>query len=571
MHGTNPPFSMRNVVKDQLFVNDGRAQETLDKLVDLMATEGTIFRQGDGSAMRGVIIRELTAAEIAANQRRKIATPPGLLLPAVLNECHVQDFAETNFEVVKRCKTRGQNNPYEDRPADFPTELARRAVKSRLHSLRTLRGMAYAPIMRGDGTIIGDPEYDDETALWIVAGLPNLNIPAVPTKQDATAAYDILKELVSEHPFETDADRVASVGQIMTAALRPSMQNAPLLVADAAYPRTGKDFLLITCALVGTGYKPTVAGMGDTADEQKKRIGWVLLHGAPFIVMGNINGRLTSAELAQYLTDGGVATRNYGTTGGAKWAPNGNVLGASGNNITLGGDLNERDCASRQDAGMEFPGHRKFKRSPHDDVRNDRARYLGAALTIARWVVRGTDYTAPDISNFNGFDDFNRLIRAPLFVLTGTDPLERAQDALVAARQTRSDRELIDALEALFGHTNPFAVRDIVAELKKNYVTPGDPDPFDILRDTKTLSYKLINARGRRGTNKQLRHIKRPPAGADVAWYQLEALGQAATPNQSQWPPPPPSAPPPPPSSTPPTPPPSPNSPTPDSEFGVDP
>lgn len=520
-------FTVRSVVREQLVMNDGHAQETLKELAAVMATTGAIFQQGSGDAQRGVIIRALTEAEIKA---MKVSMPHGLLLPAPLTAADVQDFAEQHFDVVKLRKL-PNSGKYEARPADFRAELAHRFIKARLMALRPLCGVAYTPIIRSDGTIVTTPGYDAATQLWIVDAVPKLSVPQTPGRRDAEGALGCLRALVTEHPFEQEADRVAGVAQLMAPALRASMERAPMLVTDANYARTGKDYLVGTASLIGTGFRPTVFTLNEAREEQQKRIGSALLLGAPMISLNNINGRLASDELAAYLTEGGCITRAYATVGGAKWAPNGNTIVASGNNIMLAGDLPERSVTSRQDAHMEFPGERKFNGSPHKDVLGDRGKYLSAVFTIALWAVRGTDYTSPsEMAGSGGFDDFNRLIRGPLLALTGVDPLKRARGEMQTARQHQPDRDLVDALTSLIEHKaakvkadEPFCVRDIQAELKRHHVGQDEADPWAVLRH-KDLPYRLRRARGRRGATMQFVSIERPSNGADVAWYKLVPL-----------------------------------------------
>jgi hypothetical protein len=334
-----------------------------------------------------------------------------------------------------------------------------------------------------------------------------------------------LHELLTEHPFETDNDRVAGIALLMTPALRASMQRAPLLIADAPYGRTGKDYLMGTAALIGTGRRPVVVSLSENREEQQKRIGHALLLGAPVIVLTNINGLLRSDELAAWLTEGGVVTRAYGTVGGAKYAPNGGTMMANGNNIELGGDLPERHIGSRQDARMEYPGDRTFTRDPHGDVLADRGKYVAAVFGLARYAIRGVDYQAPSVSGLGGFDEFNRLIRAPLLALTGTDPVSRAKQQITVSRQHRPERALIDALADLFAAEVSFCARDIARELQSRYVQPGEDDPWEPLRGKQQdLGYRLRRAIGKRGSNRRLTTAEKPQGGPDVSYYQLEPL-----------------------------------------------
>jgi hypothetical protein len=292
--------------------------------------------------------------------------------------------------------------------------------------------------------------------------------------------------------------------------------------------------MLATAALIGTGNKPAIFTLNEAREEQQKRLGSALLLGAPVVSLNNVNGKLASDELAAYLTEGGCITRAYATVGGTKFAPNGNVISASGNNIMLGGDLPERALVSRQDAKMERPSDRIFQGSPHNDVRADRGKYLAAVFTIARWVIRGADYQPPKMGGFGGFDDFNCLIRAPLLALTKIDPLERSCGEMQTTRQHQSDRVLVDALSSLVetegvlktqlvSTEGRFCLKDIQNELRRHLVEQDGSDPWALLRH-ESLPYRLQRARGRRGSTAQLVSTDKPIGGADVAWYQLVPL-----------------------------------------------
>lgn len=509
----------------KLVLADGRAQDILNTLEDALAEGGNIFRQGEGPNLRGVIVQELTQARRKQLiQRQAINVPPGLLLPVLLTESHVQDYAEREFMVLRQAWNK-KTNQTEEKPADFRTALAKRLIQARLASLRPLRGIAYAPIMRRDGTLVRDPGYDPATQLWLVDTIPPFAVPDSPTKPEAEAAYNGLCRLLTEHPFETEEDRVGGVAHLMAAALRPSAERMPLLVADAPYGRTGKDFLLATAALVGSGFPPIIVALSDSREEQAKRIGHALLLGGPFVNLSNLNGTLRADEISPWLTEGGVVTRAYGTVGGPKFAPNGGMLATSGNNIIVGGELPERSCWVRQNARMENPGERTFKQDPHQMVRGDRGAWLAHVFTIARWAVCGADYQAPAVGGFGGFDEFNRLIRAPLMALTGHDPCWRLPGELEAARQNEPARPLIDALATLFQVKEAFCAHDINQKLKAKPPVPGLTDDLAPLRDDQQkLGYRLKKAVGKHGSDVTLEATVKPKGGRATAYYQLLAL-----------------------------------------------
>jgi hypothetical protein len=509
----------------KLVTGNGRAQTVLNALEGALIEGGDIFRQGEGPSLRGVILREPTEKQRRALERQGIRGTRGLPLPIPLTQGHVQDFAERHFTIVRFWRN-PKTVEVKELPADLPPAMATRLIEARLDGLRPLRGIAYTPILRPDGAIYAAPGYDPDSELWLTDP-PAFMLPERPSETDARGYYATLLELLDEHPFDTEQDKVAGVALLMTPALRASMERAPLLIADAPYGRTGKDYLCGTASLIATARTPVVVSLGDNRDEQQKRMGHALLLGAPVVVLTNINGTLRSDELAAYLSEGGTTTRAYGTVGGAKFAPNGNTIMANGNNIEPGGDLPERHIGARQDARMEYPGERTFKHDPHRDVLADRSKYLAAIFGLARYALRGVvDHRSLGLGGLGGFDEFNRMIRAPLFALTGLDPAWRARQQINSARQERPERALIDALATLFEAGMPFSSKDIARELKKHAVLDGEDDPWDPLRcKQQELGYRLRNAKGKRGSAHRLTTAERPPGAGTTgggAYYRLE-------------------------------------------------
>jgi hypothetical protein len=516
-------FSLTDTLP-KLVIGEGHALTTLKTLVLAMAETGDIFRQGEGPNLRGVILSESSDKQAAALAKLGVIGTQGQLLPTPLTRSHVQDYAEQNFSVIRLWKNPKTSKVIE-LPTDFPQALAGRVIDARLGGLRPLRGVAYTPIIRPNGEIFAVSGYDAETELWLATRPLACSLPEQPSEQEARGWLATLEELLDEHPFESEQDKVAAVAFLMTPALRASIQRAPLLLADAPYGRTGKDYLAGTAALIATGRPPVVVSLGDDREEQKKRMGHALLLGAPVVVLTNINGTLSSDELAAYLSEGGTTTRSYGTVGGAKFAANGNTIIATGNNIEPGGDLPERHIGSRQDARMEFPGDRIFQHNPHAEVRADRGKYLAAIFGLARYAIRSElDPDKLGLGGLGGFDDFNRLIRAPLFALTRLDPAWRARQQLYSARQQRPERALIDALTELFQPEVPFCTKDIACELRKRGDQDGQDDPCEPLRiKPQELGYKLRRAKGKRGSTHSLVAVERPQGAQDVAHYQLIA------------------------------------------------
>lgn len=78
-------------------------------------------------------------------------------------------------------------------------------------------GIVGAPTLRPDGSVLAKPGYDPATGLWCASDLELPPIPDAPTRDDAEAALELLKELLSGFPFEADIDRAVALAAIMTA------------------------------------------------------------------------------------------------------------------------------------------------------------------------------------------------------------------------------------------------------------------------------------------------------------------------------------------------------------------
>jgi hypothetical protein len=67
--------------------------------------------------------------------------------------------------------------------------------------LHPLHGIAGAPVLRPDGTLLQDPGYDDATGLYLASKIPLNKVPAEPTAQQVEAARAfLLDEFLHDFP-----------------------------------------------------------------------------------------------------------------------------------------------------------------------------------------------------------------------------------------------------------------------------------------------------------------------------------------------------------------------------------
>jgi hypothetical protein len=187
---------------------------------------------------------------------------------------------------------------------------------------------------------------------------------------------------------------------------------------------------------------PVMAAGRDEA-ETEKRLGAALLAGQPLISIDNCNAELSGDALCQAIERPAVQVRILGRSERVTIEPRSTTIFATGNNLTLSGDLTRRAIVVTLDPRLERPETREFSSCPVQEVLADRGRYIAAALTICRaYVVAERPDPLPRLASFEGWSD---TVRSALVWLGRADPV----DTLHAARAEDPRRaELRDVLTA---------------------------------------------------------------------------------------------------------------------------
>lgn len=465
--------------------------EIVADITNALVTSGRIFRQGRGEAGRVITVATLSAEQRQSLARSGIVVPDDTpVLVKVTPESladHIDRYADVGVEVAL---SRRQGGGLRWQERDFPVGLARFWLAlPEWNNLPELRGVAYAPLMMPDGSIVSDPGFHARAGTWLAEGMDHYPIPEAPTREQAVEAKEILEDLLRNYSFERQIDRTAAIGALLQSVLHFSMRTAPLLVSDANMPRTGKGHLLRTICRVATGRDPVIVGMGGGRDEREKRLPNALLLGAAFLVLDNINGELSSDDLCSLIGEGSALIRPYGVVGGPKLVAYSGVIAATGNNIRMRGDLATRAMPFRQDAGIESPQDRRFDFDPWKAAIENRRTYLTAILTLARWAVRrGPGFTLPDDLKGAGiFGDWSCLVRAPLLAIDGIDVVDAIAAASTEDREASGEGVVFAALAEHFGNF-PFTaveIREALLDASKAPIpeTPGQKALISIRHD----------------------------------------------------------------------------------------
>jgi len=318
-----------------------------------------------------------------------------------------------------------------------------------------LRAIVQAPTLRPDGSVLQEPGYDRRTGIFA----DFQDFPAVsqkPSRSDAAAALAELEKVLEGFPFVEESDRSAAIAAILTAVARGAVSTAPLFAFRSPTPRTGKSLLADVVALIALGRPAAAMSQGRDSDEQRKRIFSLLLAAEPLVVIDNVERPLGGEALCSVLTQAVYRDRVLGKSTTADVVTGGTTWLATGNNLTIAGDLTARTVLCDLDAGVENPEERRFEII---DLRRyvlyNRRSLVKAALTVLRAA------EPQDLPPWGGFEAWSALVRSAIVACGRADPCAGRERLQAEDPERENLRAVHAAWDAAFG-TNAVTVADIV-------------------------------------------------------------------------------------------------------------
>ena len=308
-------------------------------------------------------------------------------------------------------------------PCNAPRPLASTLLaRSGQWNFKPLVSVITAPTLRPDGSILDHPGYDERTGLLLVESQPFPAIPKQPDRKQGRAALDyLLTEVLSGFSFAEPYDRASALSAILTAMVRPSLRTAPMHVFSAPLKGSGKSLLADCVAMIATGRPATVMVFTADPEEQRKRVLTILMNGDQVLSLDNLEGVLSGDAFCTALTSDTFSDRLLGTQRQGT-APTCVTWLATGNNLTVGGDMTRRVVYCTIDPRCERPEERKFSRNLAEWIPANRPALAVAALTALRsYVVAG--YPAQPFPPFGSFEEWSNLVRSALVWLGEADPL----------------------------------------------------------------------------------------------------------------------------------------------------
>jgi hypothetical protein len=288
-----------------------------------------------------------------------------------------------------------------------------------------LSGVIGTPTLRRDFSLLMHEGHDAATGLYLMSG--GLRLPPIaeqPTRDEASAAINLLMDLLVNFPFVGPEHCSAALSLLMTAVLRGAFPVAPLHLVDAPAPGSGKSYLADLAALIATGEPCAVFAQGEEYPETEKRLIGAALAGFPIINLDNCRKPLKGDFLCQVAERPLLSLRALGASE-IKRVVNVFTMLATANNAVVVDDMVRRILRIALDPNMESPEEREFSFAPDRLIAADRGVYVAAVLKIARaYVAAGMPDKPKPLPSYEPWSD---LVRGSLMWLDQPDPLGTMQ------------------------------------------------------------------------------------------------------------------------------------------------
>jgi hypothetical protein len=230
----------------------------------------------------------------------------------------------------------------------------------------------------------------------------------------------------------------------MTAALRASLGNVPLLVIDANYPGAGKGKLARALAVLQSGTTGSILTEGSDLAEFEKRLATAILSGSSVVILDNLQKPLSSSTLESILTEGKASIRAFGKLEQNTVECRALFI-ATMNNGTLRRDQLRRSLTIRIVVEDDKPELRRFDFDPVTYMEEHRMQLLSAAFTVVRGFIQNKE--GMNSKTLGSFEDWSKYVAGCVEWLLGKNPIDfleqrKEQDSIL--------EEEIDAFEKIF-------------------------------------------------------------------------------------------------------------------------
>lgn len=424
----------------------------------------------------------LVQAEAKKGKMGCLFTLGGVLVHRLLGEAGDVAFSIVKPEGVRDHMGREvlfQRDGYDSiEPVDLPLGHAKAYLARDQFAHPPLRAIVRTPLLRVAGTLLAEPGYDRSEGVWI--DIPPGGWPApisdAPSMDDARTALAHLAEPFKDMTWKGAEDRAVALAAILTTLGRNLFPAAPMFAITATTRGTGKSLLAECVAAIGTGKRAAMLQL-SSEEELSKAVHAFLLESRALICIDNIDRPLESSSLCTALTQSVFSRRVLGVSRTASPSTTGTTWLATGNNLSIKGDLTRRVLVCDIDSGVERPEERVFDRDLLPWVESHRHELVAAGLTVlCAFLLAGCPAPKPGLKPFGGFEEWSRIVRGALVWLGEPDPCQTRDRAIDDDPEREDLSRLLAGLVSVFG-SERFQAKEVRGK------TDREGELLSILRD----------------------------------------------------------------------------------------
>jgi putative DNA primase/helicase len=404
-----------------------------------------------------------------------------------------------------------------------PTENLANHLRSRVEcgeaKYRILKTVTQAPCLLPSGRVLDTPDYA-EGVLYTMKRAKFPAIPSNPTREQAIEALKKFDQVFSKFCYVSEAgeswdktpSHAVTLAMVLSLIARPALQTVPLCGATATVRGSGKTKLVEAICLSALGWLPTRIAHRDE-DELEKSLTPLLREGDRACLIDNISHDLRSDCLCAVITSMEFSARILGKSERLKLLNNA-VFFATGNNLTIEGDLARRALLIRLDPNMEQPELRQFDFEPVARARELYPELVSAALTALHAYILAGKPWALKRAKLGSFEEWDSLITGCLVWAGYADPCITQKHVVQHDPERESALELLQAWHEEFGQ---------------------DPLPLSKVREQEGEVYRLLCGKEGGWNNRQVAWRLRRMEGRIVRGYRLGRSSEYSSEAKTYW------------------------------------
>jgi putative DNA primase/helicase len=376
-----------------------------------------------------------------------------------------------------------ERRPASTRDVLPPTMVAQRVLTSRTWPVPILTDVAACPTLRPDGSLISRSGYDARTGIYVCPPpeLRGIEIPELPTREQARAAYRLLRDVFREFPFVKEHHGAALVAFLLSAMMRATVDGpCPIFALKAPQSDSGKSLAVDCISIIAMGRTAPRQIFTDNDEEAEKRIAATLGSGRALCLVDNVTGRFGGQAWDATLSARTVDIREFGQNTSMRTVVARTVFCVTGNNLRVRDDMTKRTCPSEIDPKMDKPGERSFDRPDLEAYcRENRRELVTAALTLLAAYLRAG---MPGARQTTGpFRSWSRVMRGciewatwePGMPLDPKDGAERGIDPWGGQADFAEDADTTTQADAGLAFAWHEAFKDVPKTAQEAFAFPG--------------------------------------------------------------------------------------------------